>query len=49
MKQYKTEVFRMKDEDIIEGPIEVEESGTFVSNVVLTDKKDTDQVRVTLD
>ena len=34
----------MKDEDIIEGPLEVEEEGTYISNVVLTDKKGTDQV-----
>ena len=48
-KQYLTELERMKQEDIIEGPLEVEEPGTIINNVVLTDKKDTDQIRITLD
>ena len=39
----------MLDDDIIEGPIEVEEPGTFISNLVSTDKKGTDDIRVTLD
>ena len=39
----------MVKEDIIEGPIEVKEPGTFLSNLVITDKKDTDRIRVTLD
>ena len=39
----------MVDEDIIEGPIEVEEPGTILNDVVLTEKKGTDQIRVTLD
>ena len=39
----------MLAEDIIEGPLEVEEPGTFISNLVLTKKKDSDDIRVTLD
>merc|ERR1712048_311865 len=49
MEKLKTELERMKREDIIEGPIEVEEPGTFLSNIVITDKKDTGDIRVTLD
>ena len=43
------EVRRMKEEDIIEGPLDFEEKGTIINNVVISEKKDTDQVRVTLD
>ena len=39
----------MVSEDIIEGPIDMEEPGTFLSNLVITDKKDSDRIRVTLD
>ena len=39
---------KMKEEDIIEGPITNEEPGTFLSNSVITDKKDTHRIRVTL-
>ena len=39
----------MISEDIIEGPIDTEEPGTFLSNLVITDKKGTDKVQVTLD
>ena len=39
----------MLEEDIIEGPIDVEEPGTFISNPVITDKKDQSRIRVTLD
>ena len=35
--------------DIIEDPIKKEESGTFLSNLVITDKKGSDRIRVTLD
>ena len=49
MDRLKVELEKMKDEDIIEGPIEIEEPGTFISNLVITDKKDTDRIRVTLD
>ena len=43
------ELKKMLKEDIIEGPIDVEEPGTFLSNLVITDKKDSDRIRVTLD
>ena len=40
----------MVDEDIIEGPLETEEPGTYISNLVITDKKwDPQRIRVTLD
>ena len=38
----------MKEEDIIEGPITIEEPGTFLSDLVITDKKGTDRIGVTL-
>ena len=43
------ELRKMIFEDIIEGPIDIEEPGTFLSNLVFTDKKGTDKIRVTLD
>lgn len=49
MERLKSELKLMKDQDIIEGPIDIEEPGTFISNLVITDKKDTDRIRVTLD
>ena len=49
MERLEGELKKMLDEDIIEGPIDVEEPGTFISNLVITDKSDTDQIRVTLD
>ena len=49
MEKLKSELERMKREDIIEGPIEIEVPGTFLSNIVITDKKDTGDIRVTLD
>ena len=39
----------MISEDIIEGQIDIEEPGTFLSNLVITDKEGTDKVQVTLD
>ena len=45
----KAELEKTISEDIIEGPINIEEPGTFLSNLVITDKKGTDKVRVTLD
>ena len=39
----------MKEEDIIEGPVTIEEPGTFLSNFVVRDKKGTDRICVTLD
>ena len=39
----------MHNEDIIEGPIDVEKPGPFIINLVITDKKGTDRIRVTLD
>ena len=47
--KFDKEVERLRQEDIVEGPLEVEEPGTFISNVVLTDKKDSEEVRITLD
>ena len=49
MDRLKSELKSMKDQDIIEGPIDIEEPGTFISNLVITDKKDTDRIRITLD
>ena len=43
------ELKRMLEDDIIEGQLDEEEPGTFISNLVITDKNDTDQIRVTLD
>ena len=43
------ELKRMLEDDIIEGQLDKEEPGTFISNLVITDKNDTDQIRVTLD
>ena len=45
----KAELEKMISEDIIEGPIDIEEPGTFLSNLAITDKKGTDKIRVTLD
>ena len=47
--QTKIEIRKMLEEDIIEGPIDVEEPGTFISNLVITDRKDKSRIRVTLD
>ena len=47
--QTKIEIRKMLEEDIIEGPIDVEEPGTFISNPVITDRKDKSRIRVTLD
>ena len=49
LDRLETELEKMKAEDIIEGPIDIEEPGTFLSNLVITDKKDSDRIRVTLD
>ena len=49
MDRLESELRKMTEEDIIEGPIEIEEPRTFLSNLVITDKKDTDRIRVTLD
>ena len=43
------ELGKMKEEDIIKGPITIEEPGTFLSNLVITDKKGKDRICVTLD
>ena len=45
----KAELEKMISEDIIEGPINIEEPGTFLSSLVITDKKGTDKIWVTLD
>ena len=39
----------MVKDGVIEGPISTEEPGTFLSNLVITDKKNTNRIRVTLD
>ena len=39
-ERYLLELQRMIDEDIIEGPIEIEEPGTILNDVVLTEKKE---------
>ena len=49
MDRLKSELEKMKQEDIIEGPVDIEEPGTFLSNLVITDKKDSNSIRVTLD
>ena len=49
MDRLEAELKKMLNEDIIEGPLDEEEPGTFISNLVITDKKGTDQIRVTLD
>ena len=49
-ERLRQELEKMKKEDIIiEGPITIEEPGTFLSNLAITDKKGTDRIRVTLD
>ena len=46
----KKKIESMLAEDIIEGPLEVEEPGMFISNLVISDKKNgSDEIRVTLD
>ena len=47
-KRLRQELGKMKEEDIIEGPITIEEPGTFLSNLFITDKKGTGRIRVTL-
>jgi len=40
----------MLKEDIIEGPLETEEPGSYLSNLVITEKKwDPNRIRITLD
>ena len=39
----------MLEDEVIEGPISTEEPGTFISNLVIVDKRNTDRIRVTLD
>ena len=36
------EIKKMIEEDIIEGPLDEEEKGTFISNLVIADRKDSD-------
>ena len=43
----KKEIEQMLNDDIIEGPISIEEPGTFLSNLVIADKKDKCAIRVT--
>ena len=49
LERTKAEISKMLEENIIEGPLEVEEPGTFIRNLVITDKKGSDRIRVTLD
>lgn len=49
VERLESELKKMVTEDIIEGPLHIEEPGTFLSNLVITDKKETDRIRVTLD
>jgi len=39
----------MLKDDVIKGPITEKLPGTFISNLVITDKKNTNRIRVTLD
>ena len=49
MDRLEAELKKMLNEDIIEGPLDEEEPSTFIGNLVITDKKGTDQIRVMLD
>ena len=49
LPRLENEIKQMLKEDIIEGPIAIEEPGTFLSNLVITDRKNSDRIRVTLD
>ena len=48
-ERLRQELGKMKEEDIIKGPITIEEPGTFLSNLVIKDKKGRDRICVTLD
>ena len=48
-ERLRQELGKMKEEDIIEGSITIEEPGTFLNNLVITDEKGTNRIRVTLD
>ena len=45
----KNELNEMVRDDVIEGPLEHEEKGSFISNLVIADRKNSDRIRVTLD
>ena len=45
----KKEIDSMLKDDIIEGPVTIEEPGTFLSNLVIAKKRDSNKIRVTLD
>ena len=45
----KAEIDMMLKHHVIEGTISEEHTGTIISNLVTTDKKNTDRIRVTLD
>ena len=50
VERLQSEITKMSKDDIIEGPLEIEEPGTYISNLVITDKKwDPEKIRVTLD
>ena len=43
------ELQKLINEDVYEGPLETEEPGTCINNLVITDKKNSDGVRLTID
>ena len=49
MERLKQELKTIVEEDIIEGLLEDEVKGTFISNLVITDRKNTDCIRLTLE
>ena len=50
VERLQSEINKMSKDDIIEGPLETEESGTYISNLVNTSKKwDPEKIQVTLD
>ena len=48
-ERLRQELGKMKEANIIEGPITIEKPGTFLSNLVITDKKGTGRICVTFD
>ena len=50
VERLQTKINKMSMDDITEGPLEIEELGTYISNLVITDKMwDPEKIRVTLD
>ena len=49
VERIQNEINKMSKDDIIEGPLEIEEPGTYISNLVITNKKwDPEKIRMTL-